>query len=125
MTAALTIAARRARVVALTQQGFTATEIAAVEGLTMRTVYRIRQELGASRERFAPLSDDELRTAAQLLDDGCSCSEVARTLGRNQTTISKHFPGRGWPVESGQGPSFGATNRWMKRKALQTAGVRL
>lgn len=114
------IAARRARVVALTRQGFTAAEIATTEGLTVRTVYRVRQELGASRERVnIPLTEDELRTATELLDDGCSYREAARTLGCAPRTIRAHFPNRGWPP--GEGARLGAFNRWMRKNA----GVRI
>lgn len=42
------------------------------------------------------LTDDEIRTANMLLDDGASFGEVARTLNRNKSVICRHFPGRGW-----------------------------
>lgn len=34
--------------------------------------------------------------AAELLADGCSYREVARTLGCHHTTVIDHLPDRGW-----------------------------
>lgn len=97
------IAARRARVVTLTRQGASISEIAVTLGITSRSVCRIRSELGANVGRpQAPLTETELRTAATLLDEGCPYSEVARTIGRAPRSIRRYFPGRGWsPSESG------------------------
>lgn len=45
------------------------------------------------------LTDEEKRRAAELLDDGVSYREVARTIGRSASVICRRFPGRGWTVE--------------------------
>lgn len=98
------ISERRQWVKALCDEGIPATEQAKVLGLSERTVQRIRRDhLGLSdAPSFRPLTEDEKRRAEQLLDDGASFREVGKTLGRNESTISRHFPGRGWqPVQSG------------------------
>jgi hypothetical protein len=88
---------RRARVIELTRQGHSASAIAAFTGITKRSVTRIRSDMGVAQPPSGlPLTDDEMRRAAELLDDGCSYGETARTLGRNCETIRRHFPGRGW-----------------------------
>lgn len=101
---------RRERVVELTRLGHSASEISVRLGITKRQVARIRTAEGIAQAKAAPLTADEIRIAAELLDDGCSYSEVARTVGRSPRAISGHFPGRGWPV--GEGGRLGAFNRW-------------
>lgn len=91
-------------VVALTREGCSARQIAEQLGCTSRSVVRIRQLNGiVVRPHAAKFSDDEKRRAAAMLDDGCSIYEVARTLGRDKSTIRAHFPGRGWtPSQIGE-----------------------
>lgn len=94
------LAERRAVVAALTWEGWSAQQIAARLDVTARTVCRDRAKIGGvARPRPAPFSDDEYRRAQQLLDDGCSLSEVARTLGRDVATICRRFRGQGWTRE--------------------------
>lgn len=50
--------------------------------------------------RARPFTEADARTAEALLEDGASYREVARTLGRNQSIICRHFPGRGWSDET-------------------------
>lgn len=78
-------------------------------GMSERTVYRIRRDhlKLSDAPPFRPLTQDEKRQAEQLLDDGASFREVADTLGREASTIARHFPGRGWqPVQSGHYARF-------------------
>lgn len=109
--------ARDERIEALAQAGYNTRQIAAVERTTIRTVQRSRARLGiAAPKAENALSAAELRRAADLLDDGASYREVARTLGRSDMTIAHHFPGRSqWPPSSSSGP--GAQYRKL-RKAL-------
>jgi IS30 family transposase len=111
---------RRARVVELTRAGHSATQIADILSITKRTVTRIRSDEGVAQAAAAePLTADEITRAAALLDDGCSYYEVGRTLGRHDTTIRKHFPGRGWTrTQCGQ---LTALNRWMRAHLLEVA----
>lgn len=47
-------------------------------------------------------TEDELRVAEQLLDDGVSYKEIARTLDRHASTILRRFPHRSaWSNTSG------------------------
>ena len=119
------IVMRRQRVVELTRQGHSAAEISQFLGITKRSVTRIRRETGVAQTavNVQPMTDDELRRAAELLDDGCSYSEVGRTLGRSGGTIRAHFPGRGWP--RGEGSRLACFNRWAKEQARKTAGIKL
>lgn len=96
-------AARDARIAELTLAGYSAAEIATQIGITARTVVRARSRTGASRpcNHNNYMTPAEMARAEALLDDGASLSEVARTLGRSTVTLSKWFPGRGWPRGSG------------------------
>lgn len=61
-----------------------------------------------------PLTEQDWDTAEQMLRDGCSYYEIARTLGRSETPFRRHFPGRGWTkTEAGQ---YGAFVHRMQRK---------
>lgn len=110
-----TVDDRRSGVIAMTRLGMSAAEIAVLLGVTDRTVQRDRAATGLSRPPAPPLTDAELARARALIDDGCSHTEVARTLGVHQTTVSSHFPGRGWTyAEAGH---HGSTVRWTRLKA--------
>jgi hypothetical protein len=91
-------AARRARVVALTREGRSATDIAFILGISVRSVTRNRALAGLTANYVRPPvpSEDQLLAAKWLLVDGASYPEVARTLGFNATTWRKHFPGYAW-----------------------------
>lgn len=80
----------------LTAIGRTAQQIAEQIGCSKRQVCRDRRSLGLSPPHAPPLTDSQLEQAEALLDDGASRSETARTLGVAETTIRRHFPGRGW-----------------------------
>lgn len=74
-------------------------------GCTVRAVQRVAQ-LNPELRRNAtpvPLSGEELQTAREMLEDGASYVEVARTLKRSQRAIHKHFPNMGWtPRQAGE-----------------------
>lgn len=106
---------RRKRAIELTRLGFTAGEISAQLGITKRQVARIRAKAGIAQQKAPLLTSEELRTAVELLDSGCSYSEVGRTLGRSESAIARHFPGRGW--EKGEGARLAAFRRWMLYRA--------
>jgi ornithine carbamoyltransferase len=66
-------------------------------------ITRDRVDLGIARKPSRPFTADEDRKARELLADGESLAEVARTLGRNVDTIGKRYRGMGWtPQEIGQ-----------------------
>lgn len=88
---------RRDRIAELTSQGLSASQIAEIVGIHKRNVVVARRARGiAQNPRVCTLSDTEKTLAADLLADGASVVEVARTLGRSAHTIYRHFPGRGW-----------------------------
>lgn len=87
---------RSEAVAELTGMGRSASAIAEVLGITERSVQRYRRRLGISQRPPVPLTESQLVAAAQLLDDGCSYTEVARTIGCAGNTVARHFPGCGW-----------------------------
>src|SRR6516165_9652663 len=89
-------AERRDRVAELTHQGLTAGTIAEILGITKRSVQRHRSERGVTQPPPIHMTDRELLRAKEMLEDGASCREVARTLGRTHRTILKRFPECKW-----------------------------
>lgn len=87
--------ARREKIVLLADEGRSATEIAAVLGITARSVLRHLDDLGRPQNRAHPWTAHELGLAAALLADGCSYAEVGRTLGCPYSVVQHRFPGRG------------------------------
>lgn len=93
-------AERRARVKALTVAGCSAQQIADRVGCSRRQVTRDRRALGIlQRPPREALTEEQLSTAQALLEDGCSRSEVARTLGVYESTIRRRFPGHVWSAQ--------------------------
>lgn len=90
---------RRARVEELTRQGLTAQRIADILGCTVRTVHRARAARGLCLQEHRLFTAEEAASARSMLDDGASYTEVARTLGRDVSTVAKKFPGRGWTLK--------------------------
>ncbi|QWY84638.1 helix-turn-helix DNA binding domain protein [Microbacterium phage Footloose] len=77
------------------QSGMTAAQIAERYGVTIRSVSRWRTRLGVNHLPPAyvrPPSDRAL--VERLLDEGCSFSEAARTVGVHRSTIVRWFPDR-------------------------------
>lgn len=106
------IAERRQTVVALSRMGVSIADIAAALRVTERTVQRTKVHMGIAAPPPPPLTADELARAAQLLDDGASFAEVARSIGRSTHALRNHFPGRGWT--HAQVVEFAVTVRRMK-----------
>lgn len=101
------------RVRELTAAGRSATQIAALLNITDRTVTRYRRHTGISKPRNNPFTPEQLALAEQLLDDGCSYGETARTVGASRQGIRQRFPSRGWTqVEGG---AYGALVSRMAR----------
>jgi len=94
----------RHRVIEFRLRGtMTHVEIAQEMKIDIRTVDRIIADGIAAnqvpRRLKPPLSEWERQRATELLDDGASYGEVARTLDRSVTVIMKTFPNRGWGRE--------------------------
>ena len=95
--------ARRDRVTQLTRQGHTAKHIAALLGITPRTVTRDRAARGITQPTPSRVTEDEFARAYTMLEDGASYEEVARTLRRSHTAFRHRFPGYALsPAEAAQ-----------------------
>lgn len=95
----LAIAAQcRELVTELTRAGLSAPQIAERLGIATRTVQRHRVAAGIAQPPARHLSPEEIDRARQLIDDGASYKEVARTIGCANVTVAKRFPGRGWTL---------------------------
>lgn len=85
-------------VVELTRAGLSAPQIAERLNVTTRTVQRHRVAAGIAQPLAPRLTPEQHEQARQLIDDGASYKEVARTIGCANTTVAKRFPGRGWTL---------------------------
>lgn len=91
--------ARQRVVKRLTLAGWTAREIAEREGCSVRQVKRDRSALGIARPRAPQVTAGQLEFARQLLEDGASRTEVARTIGVDEKTMRRWFPEHKWSPE--------------------------
>jgi DNA-binding NarL/FixJ family response regulator len=92
------------------KEGWTNRQIAQELRVTDRTINRYRDDLGLSApaKRMTP---EEIALAEQMLDDGASYAEVARTLNRPTATIANRFTGRSkWT------PTMGQHYRWARQR---------
>jgi len=82
----------------LTREGRSATDIAFILGIAVRSVVRNRALAGLTADYVRPPapSEDQLLAAKVLLADGASYPEVARILGFSASTWRKHLPGFAW-----------------------------
>ncbi|AYN55849.1 helix-turn-helix DNA-binding domain protein [Arthrobacter phage Auxilium] len=83
----------------LHHQGLTAAQLAERFGISQRHVTRLRSELGVAQHvpyAARRMDAEALARAAELLDEGAALKEVGRTVGFDEVTIARHFPGRGW-----------------------------
>ena len=84
----------------LTKAGWSAAKIADQLGCTERTVVRVRAGLGITQpvppNSSLRISSERLERARLLIEDGVSHIEVRRTLGVNEATLMRHFPGTQW-----------------------------
>jgi transposase-like protein len=74
-----------------------ASEIAQVMGISTMTVVRVRKRRGCQVAPPAePFTTEELARVEALFADGCSCAEVARTIGRSPSAIRRRWPQHAW-----------------------------
>lgn len=105
------------RVVSLTERNYTTRQIATILGCTDRTVIRARVKAGIAQVPAPRLTDDQRALADNLITDGASLAEVARTIGCSYSTIYRHFRGRGFTrSEIGQ---YSQLVRSMRRRGLR------
>lgn len=105
---------RRQRIVELTRQGRSAAQIADELKINARTVVRVRVERGVAQSGPQRFTADELAQVEAMLDDGCSITEAARTIGRSPCRLWEIYRGRGWTaIEAAQ---YAALRFEMRRK---------
>jgi IS30 family transposase len=104
---------RRDRIASLTRQGLTAEQIAQMLDCTTRTVRRARKIRECQVYLPRPFTPEEVARAEALFDDGCSCAEVARTLGRDPTVVWHRWPHRAWTLK--QASEMGVLARQARR----------
>lgn len=109
------------RFLQLQREGCSAAVIADRLGVTPRTVQRHRVRLGVAQTTTykGPVTEEWKAKAKAMVDDGCSISEVARTLGSTHDTVKRHFPHAGWDASK-----VGEYARMMRtlKKALRQQG---
>ncbi|NQX36282.1 hypothetical protein [Herbiconiux sp. VKM Ac-2851] len=82
----------RPKIRQLLAERLTPAEVAGRVGCSVRTVERVRaDDLGepAPKRRFTA---DEIAFMGRLFEDGCTLSEVARTLHTSTDRVLDHFP---------------------------------
>ena len=88
-------------VLTLQAQGLTNRQMAERLGVSRASIWRATQAAGSPTPNRRIRPPETWERAKELLDDGCSASEVARTLGVTVQAVLAHFPGRGWtPAQS-------------------------
>lgn len=66
-------------------------------GVSKDTVTRVRKSLGIEPGRTPRyMTPERLERMAEMLNDGASFAEVARTLKVSPATLRKYFPGMAW-----------------------------
>lgn len=87
---------RYERIVALSIKGYRVSEIVRImDGISVRMVHRARRRykvVTASTPRQLTL--EEIQIADDMLDNGASIAEVARTLGHPPRSLNGRFRGR-------------------------------
>lgn len=103
---------RLADVSELTQRGYSLTQISNKLDISPRTVLRYRRKAGFGNPcPPRPFSPEEVARVEELLEDGCSFSECARTVGRDVKTLGVRFRGKSkWDAHSA-----GAWRGWQKQ----------
>ena len=99
----MTVQFDRAQIAELSRLGYSNTQIAEKVGCGLRSVTRIRKELGLSLPRAASwerrISAERLQKAAVMVADGASWADIQRTLHVSVHTLRRHFPGTAWTAQ--------------------------
>jgi transposase-like protein len=111
-------AERQQRIEELCRQGLTADTIADMLQINPMTVYRAKRRAGMCTPRRDASEDVKLR-AKQLLHDGCSYQEVARTIGFDASSVVRWFPGFQFtPRQAGHAAVLARQARRLERLTL-------
>jgi DNA-binding NarL/FixJ family response regulator len=101
------------RVLDLSRRGVPIEQIAEQLGISVTHVSRIRARQRKSKQSRRSFTAEEIVIIEEMLNDGCSYAEVARTINRAPKSIRRRWPGRGWDKTACA--EFGA----LRYKALQ------
>jgi hypothetical protein len=93
------IAERRERVAVLLRAGRSVRQVAEETGLSIQSVYGIRSAFREPDYRRRLYTPEEVARIEEMLADGASIAEIARTVGRGRKALWKRFRGRGWTRE--------------------------
>lgn len=101
--------------------GMSAQQIAERFGVSSRTVVRWRNRMHLGHiPRHEPHPPEDREVARRLLDDGCSISETAKTVGVSRPTIRRWFPDA-TPWTKQQASQHAAFTRRMNRTIERNA----
>lgn len=89
----LSAPAHRSAVERMTREGFTARQISEELGITRRTVQRNRTAAGVAQPRGRPFDSVEHERILEMLEDGVSIPEIARTIGRSRDVLWRRYKG--------------------------------
>jgi hypothetical protein len=93
MTAAVKgLSARDAAIVNMTQAGISGPAVAAQFGVTVRTVQRARSRAGVCKPPPARFTDDEIKLAERLFEDGASYGESHAPLAASHQSSCAGSP---------------------------------
>jgi DNA-binding CsgD family transcriptional regulator len=93
------IVARREKVKELVDLGYNSNRIGRILGISQRIIQLDRKALGIPATVGRPKWDEELISKAnQMLEDGASYAETARTLGVSADVLRTKIPGKGWSL---------------------------
>lgn len=83
--------------------GLSVRDIAARWGISPAYVREVLVEIGAVKPgvQTPRVAETTLERMRDMVDDGCSFHEIARTLGVDRRTITRHFPGHQWTQSQG------------------------
>lgn len=95
------VARRRERIADMTARGVPTKEIAEILGIHERTVQRNREHGGVKHKPERRFTPEEIEWVEIMLADGCSYTEIGRTLGRHSKVIRNRWPGFGWTCDQG------------------------
>ncbi|QGZ16925.1 helix-turn-helix DNA-binding domain protein [Arthrobacter phage LittleTokyo] len=77
-------------------RGTTVREAAEILGVSQRTVNRLRVRLGIAQGSCRRPTPEQLEHARQLLEDGASMTDAARSAGVEFQTLKRRWPDKVW-----------------------------
>ena len=91
--------ARNAEIARLAQLGVPSAKIARIMRVSIGVVHRVRAEAEIPTNRRPPLTQEQRERAHQLLLDGTSRREAAKSVGASEGQLQRAFPDLKWDEE--------------------------